>query len=51
MQCIIADMEFTENDTPEDRALKLRILEIYNKCVGACMLASCAAYTSIRQHA
>jgi hypothetical protein len=31
LQVIIADMEFTENDSPEDRAMKLRILEIYNK--------------------
>jgi hypothetical protein len=29
-QCMIADMEFSEADSPEDRALKLRMLEIYN---------------------
>ncbi len=30
-QCIIADMEFTEADTEEDRALKIRVLQVYNK--------------------
>jgi hypothetical protein len=33
MQCVIADMEFLETDTEEDRNMKLRILEIYNKWV------------------
>ena len=32
-QCVIADMEFTDADTEEDRQLKLKILDIYNKCV------------------
>lgn len=32
-ECIIADMEFTDADTEEDRRQKLRMLEIYNKCV------------------
>jgi hypothetical protein len=31
LQCVIADMEFTEADTEEDRKLKLRVLDIYNK--------------------
>jgi hypothetical protein len=35
-QCMIADMEFSEADSAEDRALKLRMLEIYNKCVDEC---------------
>ncbi|KAF5833437.1 hypothetical protein DUNSADRAFT_10263 [Dunaliella salina] len=30
-ECVIADMEFTDADTEEDRQLKLRMLEIYNK--------------------
>jgi hypothetical protein len=30
-ECTIADMEFNEMDTEEDRRLKLRVLEIYNK--------------------
>eukprot|EP00983_Pelagomonas_calceolata_P109141 1159526-Pelagomonas_calceolata.AAC.6 len=30
-KCVIADMEFTDADTEEDRQLKLRMLEIYNK--------------------
>lgn len=31
VQCMIADMEFTCQDTEEDKQLKLRILEVYNK--------------------
>jgi hypothetical protein len=35
-------MEFTELDTEEDRKQKLRILEIYNKCVWrSCRRPSC----------
>ena len=42
MQCVIADMEFLETDTEEDRKMKLRILEIYNKWVAdPCRLQVC----------
>ncbi len=30
-ECSIAEMEFTEQDSEEDRRLKLRVFEIYNK--------------------
>jgi hypothetical protein len=36
VQCVISDMEFTDADTEEDRNLKLRMLEIYNKWVSLC---------------
>ena len=40
-ECVIADLEFGEGDSAEDRASKLRMLEIYNWCGWAVCMCVC----------
>lgn len=39
-ECIVADMEFNEYDSPADVQLKLQMLMLYNRCALPCAVSS-----------